>query len=225
MGLPEQLSLDHDTVFYDSQSPAPYPTRLHLWLVALGIAVRFIQHPPPAEHSGVERMHQVMTQQALAGQRFAHRWEVQVQLDTRRRFLNYHYPTGGPRGAASLQRHPEFQHSGRDYSPEREESLLQLSRLYTYLTAQHWYRRVSGQGQITLGGYRYGLGHSWRGQDVELTFAAETQEFSCYAADGQLLKRLPAKGLTKADLMGELPPVATLSGLPAALALVSSSVP
>lgn len=35
-GLPLRLSLDHDTVFFDNTTPSPFPTRLHLWLVADG---------------------------------------------------------------------------------------------------------------------------------------------------------------------------------------------
>ena len=36
-GLPETLTLDHGTVFYDNTTPSPFPTRLHLWLLALGV--------------------------------------------------------------------------------------------------------------------------------------------------------------------------------------------
>jgi Homeodomain-like domain len=35
-GLPKRISFDHGTVFYDNTSPSPFPTRLHLWLLALG---------------------------------------------------------------------------------------------------------------------------------------------------------------------------------------------
>jgi len=48
-GLPERISLDHDSVFYDNASPSPFPLIIHFWLIALGIAVRFIEKPPPAE--------------------------------------------------------------------------------------------------------------------------------------------------------------------------------
>ena len=34
-GLPEQISFDHDSVFYDNQSASPFPTGLHVWLLAL----------------------------------------------------------------------------------------------------------------------------------------------------------------------------------------------
>jgi len=44
-GLPRRITFDHGTVFYDNTSPSPFPTRLHLWLLALGIDVCFTRHP------------------------------------------------------------------------------------------------------------------------------------------------------------------------------------
>ena len=44
-GFPEVLTLDHGTVFYDNTTPSPFPTKLHLWLLALGVQVRFTRHP------------------------------------------------------------------------------------------------------------------------------------------------------------------------------------
>src|SRR2546425_906704 len=35
-GLPRRITLDHGTVFYDNTSPSPFPTCLHLWLLADG---------------------------------------------------------------------------------------------------------------------------------------------------------------------------------------------
>ncbi len=35
-GLPRRITLDHGTVFYDNTSASPFPTRLHLWLLADG---------------------------------------------------------------------------------------------------------------------------------------------------------------------------------------------
>lgn len=34
--LPLRLTLDHDTVFFDNTTSSPFPTRLHLWLLADG---------------------------------------------------------------------------------------------------------------------------------------------------------------------------------------------
>ena len=95
-GLPERVSLDHDSVFYDNASASPYPTTLHLWLIALGVEVRFIKQKPPAEHSVIERAHQTMNQQAVAGQTFADGSALQQSLSDRLDFLNCRFPSRMP---------------------------------------------------------------------------------------------------------------------------------
>jgi hypothetical protein len=50
-GLPRRISLDHGMVFYDNTSPSLFPTRLHLWLLALGIDVCFIRKRCPTDHA------------------------------------------------------------------------------------------------------------------------------------------------------------------------------
>ena len=54
-GLPRQISFDHGTVFYDNTSRSPFPTRLHLSLVALGIDVSFTRKHCPTDHATIER--------------------------------------------------------------------------------------------------------------------------------------------------------------------------
>jgi len=82
-GLPERLSLDHDSVFYDNASPSPFPTTLHLWLIGLGIEVRFIEDPPPTKHNLIERNHQTLYQQAVAEQTFTDGAALDVRLTER----------------------------------------------------------------------------------------------------------------------------------------------
>lgn len=54
-GLPEQISLDHDSAFYDNKSASPFPSMIHLWLIGLGVQVRFIHKRSPLQHSRIER--------------------------------------------------------------------------------------------------------------------------------------------------------------------------
>jgi hypothetical protein len=205
-GLPRSISLDHDTVFYDNNSASPFPSRFHLWLLALGINVRFITRPPPAEHARIERTHQLLTEQALAGQAFVDGEQMQTTLDERRDFLNAEYPSRTWQGQPPLAAWPQAQHTRRPYIPETETACLNLSRVWAYLARHRWFRDVSAQGQFTLGAQRYGLGKSWAQQTIEITADAQTQEFVCTAADGQRTQRIPALGLTPDDLSGELPP-------------------
>lgn len=203
-GLPERVSFDHDTAFYDNVSSSPFPTRGHQWLIGLGVEVRFITQPPPREHGRIERAHQTMNRQALLGQQFADEASLQKMLDERREFLNEQYPSRALGGKAPLQAYPEARHTGRFYDPAQEEALLDMERVYQYLAQQRWFRRVSTQGQFSLGDQTYYLGREWAKREIEITLDPQTREWICRTEDGRE-KRLPVRGLTKADLMGESP--------------------
>lgn len=203
-GLPQRLSLDHDTTFYDSLSASPFPTQLHLWLLALGIEVHFIPFGRPTEHGFIERTHQILDQQAMQGQTFAQPEDLQPMLDRRRQFVNTRYPSRSLGGQPPLTAYPQAAHADRSYTPAQEAELLDLPRVFDYLAANRWFRRVTTVGQFTLGSQRYGLGKAWAKQDIEIRCDPQTQELICTSADGQRTQRLASKGLTKTDLMGAL---------------------
>lgn len=209
-GMPERISLDHDSVFYDNTCASPYPSMLHLWLIALGIGVRFIEKPPPAEHSVIERTQQTITQQAIVGQTFADGTAIQKRLTDRLDFLNHCFPSRALGGQPPLVAYPEARHSGRPYRLEWEETMLNMQRVYDYLAQGRWFRRASSQGQFSLGSHRYGLGKDFADQQLEITFDPRTRELVCLSEDAGQEVRLPVRGLTKSDLMGELDPLVTL---------------
>jgi transposase len=206
-GLPERISLDHDSVFYDNTSASPFPSMLHLWLIALGIDVRFIEKTPPAEHSVIERGHQTVTQQAIAGQTFTDGLALQVNLSDRLDFLNTRFPSRSLDGQPPLIAHPEARHSGRPYRLEWEKAMLDMQHVYDYLAHARWFRRTSSPGQFSLGAQRYGLGKDFANQTLEITFDAQTRELICLSQDGPQEFRLPVQGLTESTLMGDLSPL------------------
>jgi transposase InsO family protein len=210
-GLPKSISFDHGTVFYDNTTPSPFPTRLHLWLVALGVGVRFTRKRCPTDHAIIERTHQTMTNQALIGQTWEDQAELWAGLDERREVLNSQFPTRVLDDRAPLDAYPQATHSGRDYRPEWEEGMLELERVYRYLGQGRWFRRARGSGVMQLGGYRYYLGRQWAEKTVEVTFDPATVSFLCRPEGSEIEISLPAQGLSKAELMGE---AATLLALP-----------
>jgi hypothetical protein len=205
-GLPEGITLDHDSVFYDSKTGSPFPTLLHLWLIALGIQVSFLHRPPPAEHARIERMHQTVTRQALAGQHFPSLLECQTWLDERRHFLNWDYPCRAWQGQAPLKACPQAQASPRPYRLEWEADLLDMQRVYAYLAQGRWFRVTSNVGMFTLGDQRYNAHTLYANQTLEITFDAHTCELICLPEMGLQPFRLPIQGLTKQTLMGEWDP-------------------
>jgi len=206
-GLPQRISLDHDSVFFDNTHASPFPSVLHLWLIALGVEVRFTDKRPPAAHSVIERSHQTVSRQAIAGQRFSDEAALCESLSDRLDFLNTRYPSRSLAGQPPLMAYPEARHSGRFYRLEWEEDLLDLQRVHDYLAKGRWFRRSGPLGQLSMGAHRYGVGRAFPYQVFEVTFDARTLEWVCLPGDGRERIRVPAQGLAKADLMGELSPL------------------
>ena len=77
-----------------------------------------------------------------------------------------------------------------------------MERVYQYLATQHWWRRVSQVGQISLGGQRYGVGMAYAGQDVKATFDAEEAKFVVEDAHQGVIKGLTPKKLTAGEITG-----------------------
>jgi len=146
-GMPRRISLDHDSAFFDNTTPSPFPSPLHLWLIAMGLEVRFLEHRPPREHACIERSHQIIHRQALQGQA-ATPASLQPYLDQRLAFLNQHYPSRSLNGQAPLLVYPQAAHSGRAYRPEWEADTLDISNVYAYLAKQEWFRQSSDKGQL-----------------------------------------------------------------------------
>jgi hypothetical protein len=183
----------------------------------LDVAVRFIKQKPPAEHSVIERAHQTINQQAVAGQTFANGAALQQSLSDRLDFLNYRFPSRSLGGQPPLVACPEAQHSGRSYRLEWEQDMLDMQRVYDYLAKGRWFRRTSSQGQFSLGSHRYNVGKALGNQTLEITFDSQTRELKCLSEDGSREIHLAVQGLTVAALMGELSPLVMLPAYQLAL--------
>ena len=211
-GLPQMLTLDHGTVFYDNTTPSPFPTRLHFWLLALGVQVRFTRKRCPTDHAIIERTHQTMTAQALLGQTYASHADLWAGLDERR---------GGPQPAlaesgafpSNLLWKPILTPCIRDACIDRngKKTLLCLESVWTYLRACRWFRRIRSNGFFCLGGYPYYLGKHVAHRSVAIRFDPDSLALICQLEGSEETVRVPAQGLTKAELMGEL---AAMQALP-----------
>jgi transposase-like protein len=201
-GLPEQISLDHDSAFYDNKSASPFPSTIHLWLIGLDVQVRFIHKRPPLEHSRIERHHQTLAGQAFEGQTFANISELQRNLQARMLFLNQEYPTSALNGQPPLNVFPQARHSGRVYHPETEEQNLDLQRICDYLQTGRWFRQTSSAGVFSLGNYRYNATTRFPEQTLEITFDSVTRKLICLPEKSTTTFQLDIQGITTLALMG-----------------------
>jgi len=201
-GLPEQVSLDHDSAFYDNKSASPFPSVIHLWLIGLGVQVRFIHKRPPLEHSRIERHHQTIAGQAFEGQTFSNVTALQRSLQARMLFLNQEYPTRALDGQPPFQAFPQTRHSSRFYCLDAEAQLLDMQRIYDYLKSGRWFRQVSSVGTFSLGGYGYNATTRFAEQTLEITLDAVTRKLICLPEKETTAFQLDIQGLTKTALIG-----------------------
>jgi transposase len=201
-GLPQQIQVDRDSVFFDNKSKSPYPTRIHLWLLALGVSLTFGRPRRPTDQGQTERSHQIWAAQSLEGQQYESWTQLYLALRARRQFLNEHLPCSALDELPPLQAFPQAKHSGRCYRPEWEAQLLDLQRIYAYLAKGRWFRLISKSGTFSLGREIYYLDYHLAQSQIEINFDAADQHLVCFAADGELIKRLPLKGLNIETLMG-----------------------
>ena len=220
-GLPDAIQTDRASLFV-GEDPTPFPTALSLWWLGLGIAHRLIPPHTPKRNGSVERSHRTLDERTLSGQSFNGADHLQRQVDADWYELNAECPSRakGCHGQPPLVAHPELLLPRRPYQPEWELDLFDLQRVDEYLATQTWIRTVSQVGQVSLGGYRYGLGIAWAGQTVRISFEVQPRQFVFTQVRPETKRgqappelspvRLPAQGLTLPDLTGLLAALAEL---------------
>jgi transposase len=206
-GLPQALQVDHESVFYDNKTKSPFPTQLHLWLIALGITLHFGRFGRATDQGMTERSHQLWDGQVVQGATFADWQALYDALYQRRQVLNSILPCSSLDNQPPLVAFPKAQHSGRPYRIEWEANMLDLERIYAYLERGRWFRRVGRNGIISLGGTVYYVGSKWKHQEVEIKFDATTRNFHCFDGTEQLLKTFTLEGVSIESLMGEVFPL------------------
>jgi hypothetical protein len=215
-GLPDAIQTDQASIFVDADR-TPFPTQVTLWWVGLGIEHRLVSSP---QHNGcVERGHRTLNERTLVDQHFNDADELQQQVDADWHELNAECPSRakGCNGQPPLVAHPELHIPRRPYRPEWELDLFDLKRVADYLARHTWIRTVSDVGQLSLGGYRYGLGTAWAGQTVSINFDPDQRQFvftqlKPKTKRGKHLPELPATRLEAKGLS-----VQEITGLPTAL--------
>jgi hypothetical protein len=206
-GLPQALQVDHESVFFDNKSKSPFPTLLHLWLVALGVTLHFGRYGRATDQGMTERSHQLWSNQVIREATFVDWQALYDSLYQRRHFLNSILPCASLDGQPPLVAYPQARHSGRPYRLEWEAELLDLGRIDAYLGRGRWFRRIADNGIISLGGTVYNVGRKWKQQQIEVTYDLNNRQFCCFDAAAQLLKTFPLQGISIESLMGDVFPL------------------
>ena len=90
--------------------------------------------------------------------------------------------------------------------------MLCLENVWRYLQQGRWFRSSRSNGVFCLGSFEYYIGKQFARRCIEIRFDPDPIAFICQPEGSEELVRVPAQGLTKAELMGEL---AAMQALPA----------
>jgi hypothetical protein len=177
-GLPEVIQTDRDTIYVDS-GQTPFPNRIVLWWVGLGIEHRLIPRRTPRRNGTVERSHRTLKERTLENQAFENAEALQMQVDADWHELNSECPSRarGCHGKPPLVAHPELLTPLRPYRPEWELDLFDLKRVDAYLTNFTWIRTATSVGQLRMRRIRYSLGQAWAHQKISVIFDPDHRQF------------------------------------------------
>jgi hypothetical protein len=199
-GLPDAIQADHGSNFYENKSKSPFPTTLHLWLVALGIDFSWSRTHRPTDQGSVERSHWTTFNQIQRSQSFKNWQELKEFCDQRRYKLNHHLICDTLK-KAPLVAFPEAIHSKKYFNPLTEHLTIDLQKVFSFLAKGEWFRKVSSAKTISLAGQVYYLTNSKPNQKIRITFDSDSKELF-FHDDNELFLKLPIKGISIEKLMG-----------------------
>jgi len=184
-GRPRLIQVDNGSP-WGSWSDLPPP--LALWLVGLGLQLRWIP-PRRPQHNGVaERTHGVTQAWAEAGQ-CPSALELQQRIDREDVVQREKYPHRG--GLPRAQVYAGLRHSGRDYDAAWERANWSWPRVCAHLGEYAVDRRVDRSGKIGLYHDKVYVGIVLRGQGVIVQFDPRAVEWVVGDRHGRELTRRP----------------------------------
>ena len=126
----------------------------------------------------------------VEGQAFQDYDELQSTSDLELEQINQRLPSRGRAcdDQPPLEVYQQAKNPRRPYTPEQEIELFSMSRIYQFLTGQHWWRRVSEVRQFSTGGHCYGVRTTYANQDVRVVFDPDTIEFVVKDSHGEETK-------------------------------------
>jgi len=157
--LPNEVRTDNELGLAGGPND-PFPGKLTLWLVGLGVAHRFIRPGCPTDQPQIERNHRTLNGLVFSAEALADQEHLQQTLDRERQVYNTAYPAQASdcAGRPPLTAHPELLEPRRYYEPRLELALFNLQRVYDYLGSFTFKRTVNASAQVSLGRMLYSLG-------------------------------------------------------------------
>jgi transposase len=205
--LPDRVLTDNEMGLGGNPND-PFPSWLSLYLAGLGIQHVFIRSHRPTDQPHIERNHRTLDGLTDAVESRQSLDTFQAALDQERFQYNHLFPARASdcHGLPPLQAHPALLIPLRSFQPEWEVVLFDMQRVYDFLAAFTFDRKVNRNGQVTLKGIHYTVGLTHKEKQIQVRFDPSSQEwiFLETAARGQPLelRRQPLVGIDFTTLTG-----------------------
>ncbi len=205
-GLPDGVQTDNAHRLAGAPTD-PFPSRLSLWLVGLGIKHRLIRPGRPTDQSHIERCHRTLDGFAFCDETLQDLDHLQQALDRESSTYNEAFPSSamGCGGQPPLLAHPELQRPRRPYDRDVEWGLFDMQRIYDHLATIPFQRKVSTNGQVKLGQQNYSVGRRRAGQTLQVRFDPGLAQWVMRTDAGQEIARHVPKKLTAQIITGLQP--------------------
>jgi transposase InsO family protein len=132
---------------------------LALWLIGLGVAMRWNPPRRPQDNGVIERSQGTGKRWAEPGTCHDVQ-ELQARIDAMDRIQREVYPS--IQGQSRWQAFPKLEHSGRSYSKAWERRAWDLDLVMAHLRDYSVMRRVDCKGQVTLYSRHHYVGEQYR---------------------------------------------------------------
>lgn len=196
-GLPAQLRLDNGAPWGPG---GDLPPDLALWLLGLGIELVWNAPRHKQGNAVIENGHGVC-QRWVEPATCPDRATLQARLDWATTTQRERYPAIA--GQSRLAAYPALAARERPYDATQEGKQWAVQRVWTWLSAQVWTRRVDKVGRISVANRPLGVGRPWAGQEVTLQLVVVDAAPHWRLRDGQgrLLRQHPAPELERERIL------------------------
>jgi hypothetical protein len=200
-GLPERIRTDRERVLV-ADKDYPYPGKITLWLVGLGIEHELIRRV--IENGSVERAHRTRFNRLDGYGPFTTLAEWQEVADYECWRMNAILPSRGRscRRRPPLLVYPQARQSQRWYRPADELSLLDLDRVKIYLSQGKWLRHTSSKGQFSFNVAKYSVGTRYANQWVQIRYHSRLGFQVTCPPESTVITVLAVDGLTVEEITG-----------------------
>jgi hypothetical protein len=189
-GLPKALRVDNGNPWGNWSD---LPTALALWLVGLGVEVRWNDPCCPQQNGKVERSQGTGKRWAEPGQCHTVA-ELQTHLDEADQIQRACYPAVG--ALSRLAAFPQLRHSGRRYTQAWEERTWSLERVRQHV-AEYVVPRVVHSGRVSIYEQRYYVGRAYDWQTVYVHLDPDEGLWVITESTGRLLRQHEAREITR----------------------------